>query len=96
LSFLFCLIADDRALASFWPSRSSRYVGNAPSGTADVSACLTLLSSWALRVFLSWTFSAWRLACRILALRPKAFWATADDLCAVRASFLRLQKVLAS
>ena len=53
LSFRFCLIADERALASFWPSLSKRYVGRAPSGVAEESACLTFRSSWALRVFLS-------------------------------------------
>lgn len=53
LSLRFCLMALDSALASFWPSRSRRYVGRAPSGTVDESACLTLRSSCALSVFLS-------------------------------------------
>jgi len=53
LSFRFCLIAEDNALASLWPSRSRRYVGNAPSGTVDLSGCLTFRSSCARRVFLS-------------------------------------------
>ena len=53
LSFRLSLIALDRALASFWPSRSSRYVGRAPSGTAPESFCLMFRSSCALRVFLS-------------------------------------------
>lgn len=53
LSFRFSLMAVERALASFWPSLSSRYVGRAPSGTAALSFCLTFRSSCALRVFLS-------------------------------------------
>jgi hypothetical protein len=39
---------------------------------------------------LSCTFSAWRLALRIFALRPKAFCAIAEDLWVALASFLRL------
>lgn len=57
LSLRFCLMADESALASFWPSRSRRYVGRASSGTVEESSCLTLRSSCALSVFLSWTFS---------------------------------------
>ena len=80
LSFRLSLMAVDSAFASRWPSRSSRYVGKAPSGTEPESFCLILRSSCALRVFLSWTFSACRLACRIFAFRPNAFWATAEAL----------------
>ena len=58
LSFRFSLIAVDKAFASFCPSRSSRYVGSAPSGADDESFCLTLRSSCALSVFFICTFSA--------------------------------------
>lgn len=92
LSFRLCLIALDKAFASFWPSRSRRYVGRAPSGTAEESACLTLRSSWAFRVFFSCTFSAWRLAWRSLPLIPNAFCAYADDLWASLAAFFRLSE----
>lgn len=57
-SFRFCLMAEDIAFASLWPSRSSKKVGKAPSCTLDASFCFTFLSSCAFSVFLSCTFSA--------------------------------------
>lgn len=57
-SFRFCFTAELSALASFWPSRSSRYVGSAPSGMISASLALTLRSSCALIVFFIKTFSA--------------------------------------
>jgi hypothetical protein len=40
---------------------------------------LTFRSSCAFKVFLSWTFSACRFACRILAFIPNSFCATAES-----------------
>lgn len=91
LSFRFCLTAVESALASFWPSRSSRYIGRAASGTVEESACFTFRSSWAFRVFRSCTFSACLLAWSNLALSPKAFWASAEERWTARASRLRLR-----
>jgi len=78
LSFRFCLMAVESAFAFFWSSRSRRYVGSAPSGTFELSACFIFRSSCAFKVFFSWTFSACRFACSNLAFKPKAFCAVAE------------------
>jgi len=44
-SFRFCLTMLHRTLARDWPSRSSKYVGTAPSGTTSASFFFVLLSS---------------------------------------------------
>ena len=45
LSLRFCFKVELSAFASFWLSRSKRYVGRAPSGVDAASDCLTLRSS---------------------------------------------------